>query len=54
MHRRRAALDVAQQSDGMDDHLGESGRKGAPVRGIGTPDWTVLGVRIKRPGILSS
>ena len=28
-------LDVAQRGDGMDDHLGEAGRKGAPVRGLG-------------------
>lgn len=31
-------LDVAQRGDGMDDHLGESGRKGAPVRGLRAPD----------------
>lgn len=29
---RWTALEVTQRSDGMDDHLGEAGRKGAPVR----------------------
>ena len=31
-------LDVAQRGDGMDDQLGEPGRKGAPVRGLRAPD----------------
>jgi hypothetical protein len=27
----------------MDDHIGQAGRKGRPVRGLGIADWTVLG-----------
>lgn len=31
-------LDVAQRGDGMDDHLGEFGWKGPPVKGLRAPD----------------
>ena len=41
-------LDVAQRGDGMDDHLGEAGRKGAPVRGLGDTRLDCAGLENKK------
>lgn len=41
-------LDVAQRGDGTDDHLGEAGRKGAPVRGLGDTGLDCAGLENKK------
>ena len=46
-------LDVAQLGDGMDDDLGEAGRKGAPVMELGSSRLDCAGLENKRYGMLS-
>ena len=42
---------MVQQGDGMVDQFGEPGWKGVlSAAGVGTPDWTVLGVKNKDLG----